>query len=260
MKNKDELYTELLKKVKKIAKTTILSDKNDLLETKTKEVVENIYDPNWSGIHCCSLETLNTFREFIGVLPRTKKEISPNGMGQFKSLLSNEIVFDSILENFKEKVQLEGKPMNLDIKFDEMGLSTRTINSFYRNYKMCRLDPNIPITMTLKDFINLDLYAFEQRARGAGNFVLNQIVRILEATGYGYKINEIQFELPKDIENNLITNDINELRSLRNKYSELCARRDQLEQMEKKLDKEFELLYEKIDSLTVKEVGNSVTK
>ena len=241
MKTKTEVYTDLLEKAfgenkysNKEAKKylEVVAKKDSLLMDRLEKVVDDIFDTKCKRVYTCQPKTLNDYREYIGVLPKTGPAMTPSARGNFITRLVNDIIFESTMDYYKRIVKETGRPIDLDTSIIKFAMSIDTYNKF------CRATPKGHDT--LRDLVDLNLKEFKKR-RTVGQHTINELNRILDATGYVPYVSEVDLESNKYAEENETDLSICEtkIKKLYIKYNELQAQKKRLAEAEKVLDKEI---------------------
>lgn len=214
--NKKDLYNELLKlAIESGSQLDVIHDDLQIVENRIRAMVDKIFDLNitslsdiiYIGKHRKGKylnDKLLKFRISIGILIDVKQKIHPRGMESFKELLVENILFDSIMEYYKEKVKNTGKPIPLSTDMEKFAIPKKTsreidkILDYPKNSEVCqknqyKLHENIPFNGTLCDLVNLNMTVFYNNEYNSGDThcnhiyknVLKDIITVLDATGYG---------------------------------------------------------------------------
>lgn len=211
--NKKDLYNELLKlAIESGSQLDVIHDDLQIVENRIRAMVDKIFDLNitslsdiiYIGKHRKGKylnDKLLKFRISIGILIDVKQKIHPRGMESFKELLVENILFDSTMEYYKEKVKNTGKPIPLSTDIKKLAMpkeTSREINKIILDNHPCysvqyKLHENIPFNGTLYDLVNLNMTVFYNNEYNSGDThcnhiyknVLKDIITVLDATGYG---------------------------------------------------------------------------
>lgn len=213
--NKKDLYNELLKlAIESGSQLDVIHDDLQIVENRIRAIVDKIFDLNitslsdiiYIGKHRKGKylnDKLLRFRISIGILIDVKQKIHPRGMESFKELLVENILFDSTMEYYKEKVKNTGKPIPLSTDIKKLAMpkeTSREINKIILDNHPCysvqyKLHENIPFNGTLYDLVNLNMNFFYNNERNfdynnryyiyCDKNALENIITVLDATGYG---------------------------------------------------------------------------
>ena len=211
--NKKDLYNELLKlAIESGSQLDVIHDDLQIVENRIRAMVDKIFDLNitslsdiiYIGKHRKGKylnDKLLKFRISIGILIDVKQKIHPRGMESFKELLVENILFDSTMEYYKEKVKNTGKPIPLSTDIKKLAMpkeTSREINKIILDNHPCysvqyKLHENIPFNGTLCNLVNLNMTVFYNNEYNFGDThcnhiyknVLKDIITVLDATGYG---------------------------------------------------------------------------
>ena len=213
--NKKDLYNELLKlAIESGSQLDVIHDDLQIVENRIRAMVDKLFDLNitslsdiiYIGKHRKGKylnDKLLKFRISIGILIDVKQKIHPRGMESFKELLVENILFDSTMEYYKEKVKNTGKPIPLSTDIKKLAMpkeTSREINKIILDNHPCysvqyKLHENIPFNGTLYDLVNLNMNFFYNSERNfdyndryyiyCDKNALENIITVLDATGYG---------------------------------------------------------------------------